>query len=298
MAYLILAHDHEAQLDALVARLLPPGSPDFVVIHADARSALWTTLRERDSDPASRVVIVQNPVPVRWGHWSQVHATHKLIETALERGCDAAHLLSGADWSVVRRETMVDAFARPKRDCFIEAIPGLQAERMQTLRFDARWLRVDPEHDRMAYATTWELRRLSRWADRARDAVGLPRSQPFGPWHKGSQWWSLPRDVLCDLAGSVGELLRSGRLRGTVCSDEHVIPTIVARHFAGRVAPNRRFVRFEDGVSSPRILTAADWPDAVASGAWFARKLDMRQDAFFLDAPPVSPKGVSLHRTA
>ena len=107
---------------------------------------------------------------------------------------------------------------------------------MQTHRLDARWLRLDPAKDRMAYTATWELRRLSGWLDR----ICPSRPRPWGAWRKGSQWWTLPLDALTLLGAELPRLRRSGRLSGTVCADEHVIQTLIAAHFPERLAPARR----------------------------------------------------------
>lgn len=286
MAYLILAHEDEAQLALLVEALLPPDSDDLVVIHADRASPLWSALRARLPGPAERVHLIADPVAVRWGHWSQVAAISRLVRQAVGSGCDYAHLISGADWPVASRERMVAEIRRDtcggESQCYIETAPGHLEQRMQTTRLDTRWLRLDPARDRAAYAATWELRRIARWIDAARERTGLVRSRPLGTWHYGATWWSLPADALRVLDREMRDLLASGRLRGTVCADEHVAPTILAHHFADRIAGNRRFVEFPEGASSPRLLDATDWPRIAESRAWFARKVSARHDPFFL----------------
>ncbi len=283
MAFLILAHHDEVQLDAQLARLLPPGTPDIAIVHADRRSSLWHGLRFAPPGDPARVRLIADPVAVRWGHWSQVAAVLKLIEAALDAGCDYAHLISGADWPIASRDEMVaDLSGAGVTSCRIEAFPGLQEDRMQTFRLDARWLQLDPVRDRLAYAATWELRRASRWLDLRR----RPRSRPWGSWRKGSTWWSLPVDALQLLARELPPLIASGRLNGTLCADEHAIQTIVAAHYPERrLAPNRRFLVWPEDRSSPRLLGAADWPHMLASGAWFARKVSLDHDPFFLDLP-------------
>lgn len=282
MAYLILAHQGEAQLGALLARLVPPGSPDIAIVHADRRSNLWRSLSARSPGDPERVRLIAEPVAVRWGHWSQVAAILRLIEAALEAGCDHAHLISGADWPIASREEIVMALSGDLSGaCQIEVISGLHEERMQTFRLDARWLQLDPVRDRLAYAATWELRRVSRWLDRHR----RPRSRPWGSWCKGSTWWSLPDEALHLLARELPPLIGSGRLSGTLCADEHAIQTIVAAHFPGRLGPNRRFIVWPEDQSSPRLLGAADRQQMLASGAWFARKVSLDHDSFFLDLP-------------
>ncbi|MGH6745789.1 beta-1,6-N-acetylglucosaminyltransferase [Novosphingobium sp.] len=283
MAYMLLAHDAPEQLERLIETLLAASAEDFAVIHADRRSALWHALRKRLPGPAGRVHLVADPVAVRWGHWSQVAATAKLVREATRLGCERAHLLSGTDWPVAARADMVCALGANL--CHVELRPGHIAERMQTYRFDTRWLRLDPARDRLAYAATWELRRLARWLDRTRGKLGRERAQPFGTWAYGSQWWSLPADALDMLARELPPLLRSGRLKGTLCSDEHVVPTLVAHFFPDRIAANQRFVRFPQGSSSPRLLGARDLAEVAASDAWFMRKVSAAHDPFFLDSP-------------
>lgn len=286
MAYLILAHDDLPGLLALAQALLPPGSPDLVLIHADARSALCGQLGDgAPSDP--RIRVLAGPVAVRWGHRSQVEAARRLIDSAIASGCDFAHLISGQDWPVATRERIVaDIAAETPGACFAEAEPGAQEERMQQFRIDTRWLRLDPARDRLAYAATWELRRATRMGARIARGLSLERSRPFGPWHKGSSWWSLPAPALRTLSADLALLTQTGRLRGTVCADEHAIPTALVRRFPDLLRPNRRFIAFPAGASSPRLLTRADEPAIRASGAWFARKVDDAVDPFFRNFQP------------
>jgi Core-2/I-Branching enzyme len=287
MAYLILAHDAPGQLAALIERLVPEGSPDVAIVHADARSALWLRLREELPSDTDALRLIRDPVAVRWGHWSLVAATLKLIEAALAAGCDQAHLMSGADWPAVPRDGILADIAREPDACRIEAIAGVQGERMQTWRLDSRWLRLDPGRNPLAYPAAWRLRQVSEKLDRARDRLGLGRSQPWGEWRKGSQWWSLPAGMLEVLAADLRGLIASGRLAGTLCADEHAIQTIVAARYPGRLAPNRRFVCWSEDLSSPRLLVAQDLPAIAASGAWFMRKVSAEHDRFFLD--PAGP---------
>ncbi|HEX4847609.1 MAG TPA: beta-1,6-N-acetylglucosaminyltransferase, partial [Novosphingobium sp.] len=213
MAYLIIAHHDRAGLARLIGALLPPGAPDLAVIHADARSDLWVELRENPLSNDPRVHVLPDPVPVIWGHWSQVEAARRLIAAALRLGCDFAHTLSGVDWPVADRTRIIaDIEAAPAGTCFVEAMPRVQEERMQVYRLDTRWLRLDPRRDRLAYAATWELRRLSRIGQHLADRLGMARSRPLGPWHKGSCWWSLPERALTQAEQDLGQLIANGRL--------------------------------------------------------------------------------------
>lgn len=284
MAYLIMAHHDRPALERLLHRLLAPGSPDFAVVHADAASPLWRDLQARPLDGPGRIMTIADPVAVRWGHWSQVEADRLLIEAALAEGCDYAHVLSGVDWPAVGRDTIVaDIAAAGAQACFIEALPGVQEDRMQNWHPGSRWLRLDPQRDRLAYAAGWELRRIGRLADRIGAFLGLQRSRPYGRWRKGSSWWSLPLPALQTAARELAVLRGSGRLRWTACADEHAVQSIIAASYAGHLHDNKRFIHFDDGASSPRTLVAGDAPAIRASGAWFFRKVDAATDPFFLD---------------
>lgn len=286
MAYLIMAHADRAGLQALLHALLPPGTPDVAIVHVDAASALWRDVRGSGLSDDPRVILLPDPVKVIWGHRSLVTVHRLLIEAALAQGADYAHALSGGCWPVADRERILaDIAAAPPGTCFAEALPGEQAERMQDYRLDTRWLRLDPARDKLVYAATWELRRMAGWGGKVRRQLGVTRSQPLGPWHKGSGWWTLPAAALASTARDLALLEDSGRLKGTVCADEHAVPTSLALRHGDMLQTNRRFIVFPQGESSPRVLTAADLPTIRASGAWFMRKVDGQIDPFFRALP-------------
>lgn len=272
-AYLILAHENAAQLQALARRLCPPGSTDRIYLHIDRKSALTREAHKLgEANPA--VHIVTPAAAVHWGHISQLEATRRLLRAALRDGFDLAHLISGADWPVAPAAQIA---AEAGDRCWIEAILDAAAGRMDRLRLDSLWLRPDASRPFDWYRS----RVLKEISHR------LPRrsSLPWGPWHKGSQWWSLPGDVCAKVLEELDKGFASGRLRATVCADEHAIQTIVAHHFADRIAGHRRFIVWNGASASPRLLDAQDWPAALASRAWFARKLSCAHDPFFLDCP-------------
>ena len=249
-------------------------------MHLDRKSPLWRETRGRFLADLPTVRVVARPATVRWGHASQIAATLKLLDEALAEPFDIAHLISGADWPVAHRGAIVDELAEAgARDCRIEAEPGIQAERMGGFRLDSRWLRPDG-----ANPLDWYRARLLKAASQP---FAGRRGAPWGPWCKGAQWWSLPRDVCADVHRHLSAARRRGRFAGTVCADEHAVQTFVAQRYPQRVAPPLRFVRFPEGASSPRLLDAADLPAIAESGAWFARKCDEAHDPFFRTALPL-----------
>jgi len=276
-AWLVLAHADAEQLAALLARLVPAGSPDFAVVHLDRKSPLWHETRGAFLAHRPNVRLIARPVAVHWAHHSQLSAIRLLVREALREDFTHAHLVSGADWPLATRAAMLADLARdPQRDCCIEAAPGVQDERMRRISLHARWLRPDPARP-LAVRREYLLRRLSA-------RLPLRGGGPWGQWHKGSTWWSLPRDVCETVIGELDRGFARGTFLATQCADEHAIQTIVARVFPQRLAPPRRHVVWDAGWS-PRTLTAADWPAAIASGAWLARKVAREVDPFFLTLP-------------
>lgn len=287
MIYLVLAHEGRAQLDALVERLAPKGSPDMVIIHADRRSELWRDLRDNPPEDHQRVQVIQKPMASRWGHRSLLAAICLLVERAIELKCDYAHLISGNDWPIAFREEILrELESAGQRLCYIEAEYGREEDRMQGLRLDARWLRLDAERNRLAFRAKPYIARLSQWLDTQHRRFRGDRSRPWGKWFKGETWWSLPDEVLHVLAVELRKVLASGRLIGTYVCEEHVVQTIVAAKFPDRLADCRRYIDWTGRGDSPRLLDRSDQQAIAESGAWFARKVALKHDDFFLKLPP------------
>jgi hypothetical protein len=283
VAYLIMAHDAPEQLDLLLERLVPEASDDLAIIHADKWSTLWRELKTRWPVDPPRIRLIRNPVKVYWGHWSMVAAIARLINMAVSERCDYAHLLSGSDWPAASlRDFQTDVDVHDSPPCFITANAGDDSHRMETYRLDDRWFALKDRRFRTACSL---LHRISVRLDRLRAMLGLNRSQPWGEWRKGATWWTLPADALVLLNVELRRILASGRLKGTLCCDEHVIQTIIAAHFTDRMVPFRRFIDWSKKAANPKLLTAADQPAIEASDAYFFRKVALANDPFFIAMP-------------
>ena len=285
-AYLVMAHAMPAQLDALIDRLTDGPHDDRVVLHLDTKSALWRNDRARlAAHPSGKVVLVDRPASVHWAHRTVVTAQHRAIGAGLATGCDYLHLISGADWPVVPREQMVAdiAAAGPSHPAYVGLWGERKAERMEHWWFDDRqfawqgWPRLSENVARAQTRLSWAF--SQRW-----ERIGLLRPRIDGqPWLKGNGWFSLPRDIAEDVHRETGKLLRNGRLWFTQCADEHVMQTLLGRRHADRIGADKRYIDWSAGGNHPKLLRREDVPAIAASGAWFARKLDMGVDDFFLD---------------
>jgi Core-2/I-Branching enzyme len=285
-AYLVMAHNMPAQLDALIDRLTDGEHDDRVVLHLDRKSALWRNDRARlAAHPSGKVVLVERPVYAGWAHWSQVAAQHRTLGAGIATGCDYLHLISGADWPVVSRARMVADIAAsgPSRPAF-SAVEGAQmGKRMDHWWFDDRRLAL-PGWPRLSENIVRAQTRFSMAFSTCLERIGVRRARVAGqPWLKGSSWFSLPQDIATDIHAETGRLLANGRLLFTRCADEHVMQTLLGRRHADRIAADKRYIDWSAGGNNPKLLRRDDAPAILASGAWFARKLDMAIDDFFLD---------------
>lgn len=279
--YLILAHRDLEQLRALIARLLRDDPGDAVILHFDARSAVTDDELARFADAFDGRVTLVRRVPIWWGHPSICEAELALLEAASAHAFDHAHLLSGQDWPIRTREKIVASVAAGVSYVSFE---GDMAHRMNNHHFDTRWSAPTLPPTAALYHGKRMLNKASRGYDALLTKLGRARTCPVGPeWKKGWQWWSLAPDAVAYVMPRLRALIRSGRLRWTVCSDEHVIQTLLFHSpFAGTLQPYRRLVLW-DGGDSPRTLERTDLPAIRSSDAWFARKFDRSRDPFFLD---------------
>ena len=284
-AYLILAHDAFEQLEKLAVRLLREGPEDEVFIHVDRKSvipaAFLSQVPERER---GRVHVLPQRTAVYWGHHSQCTATLNLLEAALARPLDHYHLLSGRDWPLLPRAAIAAEISRSPRNCYV----GIEGEqmgwRMDRFCFEERMLSPRRKPRPFLWRLDALVRKLGEAADALYASLGVERSKPLGPWVKGWQWWSLPRDAADHARDALATLKRSGRLRYTQCSDEHVIPTALFNSaFRDRIRNNRRFTLWAEGEWSPLVLTRAHLAEAQGAGSWFGRKFDSDVDDFFYD---------------
>ncbi|WP_353230831.1 beta-1,6-N-acetylglucosaminyltransferase [Novosphingobium sp.] len=288
MVYAVMAHAQPDQLGRLIDTLLAPASDDRVVLHIDARSALWRQGRARfASHPSGRLTLVADPAQVIWGHASLVEAQRRLLRCALAAPFDHFHLISGNDWPITTRAQMVADLANEARDAvYLDLWSGEQANRMDDWWFDTRRITlpglpvITANAQRAQTRLSWI---ASRWAHR----IGLHRPRyDAQAWLKGSGWYSLPWDAALVLEREMSALIDQGRLRLTSCADEHVAPTVLARRFAGQIRPARRYIDWSSGGNHPRLLRGPDRDALLHSGAWFARKVDAMADDFFYGLPP------------
>jgi Core-2/I-Branching enzyme len=264
IAYVILSYCAPEVLARLV-RTLRAGSPDgTIAVHHDGRRCPAPAL------PGAQLIAPARAV--EWGHGSQLAAVLRCLRWALARSDFAwLVLLSGQDYPVRPVPAIEADLARADADAFIESAP-VEPLRLRrgavgefARRYHYRWARIP---DRLAAPAARadplvQVRRLPSGT-----YAGLPA--PQRGVHHGSDWFTLSRRAVEAVAAAPGER----RFERTIIPTEAFVHTALARRADLRLDPDNRryapFARPED--PRPRVLSPADFDEALASGADFARK--------------------------
>lgn len=286
VAYLVLTHHEPARVTPLIGALLGD-STATVYVHLDAERPLPPLEAAIRSNP--RVILIENRLHVRWGHFSMVEATFALMRAA--RGHDRLVLLSGDSYPLA-----------PARQLH-EHLLAHDRERIEILPLPKR-----------QYRRPWEGRALDRttrriekpfWVDVGynplskivnRLALMLPsrdyEAHLEGPPVYGSQWWALSGECasyVLDVVDARPALVRF--FRRARIPDELLIQNIVAHSpFAERIAPPVLYSLSRPGDDRdrhrlPRVVERPeDIERVLASGALFARKFDFERFGWVREA--------------
>lgn len=241
IAYCILCHKFTPTLVELV-RLVGEGNEVFV--HVDAKASL-EEFRSLD------VKFVEPRVDVRWGRFSLVEATLRLLEATRASECDHIAVISG-DTLPVGEVTL-----QPGKEYMYE-LP-LQPAHIE---------RVRKCHPAASY-------RDSRWAVLRRRLGLLPRNRGFDrlpPLHFGSNWFIITPQLRDYILAADPEYIEA--FRRSNCGDELFFITLAANSpFAEKLSRERyMYVDWERGPDHPRTLDETDFERVRASGCIFARK--------------------------
>jgi hypothetical protein len=303
IGFVLLTHARPAQIDRLTRRLAAsfPGAP--IVCHHDfSRAAID---RRAYAALYDRVEFVRPSVRTAWAEFSVIEAYLAALRQITERPSapDWVTLLSGADY--------------PLRDA-----PAVLAD-LDGGGFDAylHHVAVDPRPEPvrgtppappLGYSpgegpANQELcaLRYFGWVARFPGVPGVAalrprrllvrypavtdRLTPFGDsfrCYAGSLWHTLGRRAAAYLLETHAARPRLRRhFARRAFSDEAYLQTVLCNAPGLRVSPNTfRYVDWRSGNAHPATLTERDLPDALASGAHFARKFDPDASAAALDA--------------
>lgn len=292
--YVVLAHDRPEAVLRLAGTILEEVPESRILIHYSASSGPFPEARD------ARIMLVDSPIAVRWGTFSQTEMMLRSIHEVRRRGLPDAWIvmLSGRCYP-----------ARPLDDL---------EQMLLTCGGDAHfWLRRIEQSDRdLLDRYTFEYRVV---ADRplpfplsTRAARGIfNRLQPFvrlksvprigfvgvrrrhsikamvPELYFGVQWIAISRravDALDDALARRPELLES--YRGTIAPEESFFSTVLLNESRLRVIPtDLHYIDWSTkSTGSPRSLAMNDFEAIERSQKWFARKIDLEHDDGLRDA--------------
>jgi hypothetical protein len=295
-AYLLLTHKDVSDVEELAARIVSLSPTAQVVVHHDVEASglPWT------GQPPAPFHLVERG-PVRWGGWSMIEATTRMVRYAVEElEADWFVLLSGehrpaADLSCWERDVaasgsnaLVRADELPMRLRF--GWRDFPANRYLA-RGRHRWYLVPRPRSNLAHRAIGGAMKLSRgahpllaieyfhrhdgWQVGLRRRAGVMRGRRF--W-RGSQWLALDRRA----AGVVlnPDPAVKAWFEKSLIPDETYLQTLL-RLTPGLSVADRAtsFVPEEPEHPTPgwMYISTDDLPAAWASGAAFFRKVDRRE---------------------
>lgn len=249
IAYLLLVHANPKHLQRLIERLRSENAMFF--LHVDKKTDRQAFAHLQSGD----VRMVDDPVAVHWGDFSQVEAILKLIATALAAGkFERFVLLSGADYPLQPTADINAFFAMHATDEFINMVrmpceaAGKPLARLTTYTLSPT---LSPLR-RLAIKLMLKTRMMPRQRDLQRTLGSIA---PYG----GSTWWALTR-AACEY---IVEFVRRNPsvvrfFQGTQYADETFLHTILGNStLLPNVRRNLTYTDWSAGGSSPANISDA-----------------------------------------
>lgn len=231
-AFLILAHHRFDVLLELLEALDDERSDIFV--HVDRKSekaAREFGLRERANALVKRAGLVFiDPIAVWWGDYSQIRATLRLLERAVQTGYhDYYHLMTGASYPLQPMDALFAFFDQRRGTQFVRMADAVPYERMRyyrrLFRFDLRDASTDMP-GRIIYKIA---RRIDNVYESFQRHLGMDAFRKFKDTtvlRKGLAYWSVTEDMARYTLQQEGWI--EERFKCSQCGDELFMQTTIA----------------------------------------------------------------------
>lgn len=265
IAYLILAHAQPQQIGRLTRRLAAPGVRFYLHIDANTPKDSFAAMQAEVARSCAPATWIERQ-PCRWGGFSLVDASLRLIEAALADDCDWLVLLSGQDYPLQSNADIAARLASCNHTGFIDL--------RDPASFNVRY-RHEAYH--LEKFNGKRVGKLLQKLQRGLNRCGLRRSlpAPLTEIRAGSQWWMLSAEAgrwLLDFCRSEPQVVAF--FRRTLVPDEMFFQTLLWHSpLRDRLcADPLRLIEWQDGAWSPRTFSEADLPRLLAAPQLFARK--------------------------
>ena len=271
-AVLILAHHDFEQIYELSLRLKQRFA---VYIHFDIKMTLTPAEKSRLESEGINYI---SEVDVKWGGWSIVEATIRLIRFALrDESIKFFHLISGQDWPIKNVDEIYHYFEENNDKIFLDV------QSVKNIKKSGEpiewWLKYYYNYDKINRRSFSGkiFHRLNISVQTILRINKFKKLETKVEFYTGSQWFDVPREVLVyvlDYLEKNDELYKL--FKTSFCSDEFWLNTIVMNNavFRKRVTGNNhRFMKWiHKNGSYPAVLDEDDYLDLKDSDAFFARK--------------------------
>ena len=273
VAYLIQCHKNAEQVNRLIKALNSDAlsyCTDFYV-HVDAKSNIASEIID-----IPNVNVLHERVNVRWGHVSQVQATLKLIEKALESKIDYDYLwlISGQDYPIKSNSYIYDFLATKGQKNYIEIIDKGSDQYRRYLKRNQTWF---PTWGASPVFVMRVLRKIYViLTGGARHSIIKRKNVLNAEWQFGSQWWTLTKDACRYILEKSADGSWIDYYKNCLCSDESYFQTMLYNsEFKETIAGyNLCYVDWSEGKKNPKLLNEKDLPALQASDKLLARKLE------------------------
>lgn len=272
IALLLLCHE----TPRVIARRLSGvffSHPDIkVYIHYDARRDAKRREELRGLIPASvNWTYVANPVKCKWGEYSLVEATHKLMATAL---ADADFQ---PDRLVLQSGSCIPFRPVGSLQTFLERHPATEFIQAQDIA-RKQWVTDGLEGERYRYYFPFNFISHRKWFEAATNwqrRLGVHRKAPEGlRIHFGSQWFCLTRATAAAVCKGLDDPSLRAFFRWSWIPDEFAIQTLVAAICPPSRVSGYTLTYYEfDQNGKPLILDNGHFEHLLKQPFFFARKI-------------------------
>ena len=292
--YIILAHERPDAVLRLAGAILSEVPASRVLVHYSSLSGDFPDTRDE------RIRVVESPVAVRWGTFSQVEMMLRCLHEIRRQGLpdDWVVTLSGHCYPIRPLAELEQMLPSCAGDAYFwsRRIETCDRDLLERYTFDYRVVRHGPLPFPLSLRAVRgvinhaqpfiRLKSVSRIA-----FVGLRRRRSIPNLvphvYFGTQWIALSRRAV----GAIHEALaRSPEVleayRGTMAPEESFFSTVLAADPSLRVVKaDLHYVDWSTArTGSPRALSLTDLPAIERSEKWFARKIDLVRDDGLRDA--------------
>lgn len=266
VAYCILCHRNTNILQFLVEIL---GVNNDVYMHIDKKADI------NDFSEYAGVNFINDREDIRWGAFSMVKATLKLLEATCIKPYDYIFLISGDDLPLKSDEHIKNFLAKHHGKEFIGVTKDINVdERLKYIHAEGLYTKNKSLLNKLIY----KLKLLKK----------NPYFNTLPKLYKGSQWFTITsdlRDYILQYVGKNEEYARA--FEHSMISDEVFFQTIVCNNekFKGRIYgindnmhDTRMAMRYMDWTNGLKVLDEADYAEMKASGCLFAREMSENID--------------------